>query len=77
MNIIPVFDEKYKTIIKCRFRPDYTEMLDWVNKNTIESAEVKFQYRLGYEEHPRYICVGFENKDDALVFRIKYSEETV
>ena len=67
----PVFDPKYKTVIRCEAGPTYLEMLEWVHKNSSGSVDVKFSIGFGYGVDAVYL--GFEDTDDALIFKIKYS----
>lgn len=64
-----VFDRKYKTIVSVKSKITYVEMLDWVNKNSNGSVDVWFN------DTPDgvIIDVAFEDPDDALIFKIKYS----
>lgn len=64
-----LFDKKYKIIIKYNYGPGYTEMLDWVNKNSKGSVDIKFDS----DVTSRVLYLGFEEIDDALIFKIKYS----
>ena len=64
-----LFDKKYKIIIKYNYGFDYTEMLDWVNKNSKGSVDIKFDSNA--TDHALYLA--FEEIDDALIFKIKYS----
>jgi len=64
-----VFDDRFKTVIRCKSPLGYLEMLDWVNKNSNGSVQTKFVE--GADEVVFYF--GFEDKDDALLFKIKYS----
>ena len=67
--MIALFDEKYKTIIKYNYDPNYTEMLDWVNRNSKGSVDIKFDN----DSSKCALYLGFEEPDDALIFKIKYS----
>jgi len=60
---------KYKTVVTVKSRPEYMEMLEWVNSNSLGSVGVWFN---DSAEGP-IIDVAFEDPDDALVFKIKYS----
>jgi len=68
----PKFDKKYKTIIKVNYGPEfhYTETLDWINRNSRNSVDIAV---VGEGAGPVSIYYAFENSDDALVFKIKYS----
>lgn len=64
-SIVPVFDPKYKTVLYVPPSGAYYEMMSWVNDNTSSrSADVKLV------NHGMY--VAFEDKDDALIFKIKF-----
>lgn len=67
----PEFDPKYKVVVRCDAGPTYLEMLEWVNKNSAGSVDVKFDIGFGYGVEAVYL--GFEDTDDALIFKIKYS----
>lgn len=60
------FDRKYKTIVRVNSRDNYLDMLDWIDSNSKGSVDVK------YASHDK-IDVAFENVNDALIFKIKYS----
>lgn len=64
-----IFDKKYKTIVSVNSTWSYLEMIDWVNTNSHGSVDVWFN------DTPDgvIIDIAFENSDDALVFKIKYS----
>ena len=64
-----VFDKKYTTVVSVRAPFSYLEMLDWVNKNSHGSVDASFN------DTPdgMVIDLAFENQDDALIFKIKYS----
>jgi len=64
-----LFDKKYKIIIEYNYGFDYTEMLGWVNKNSKGSVDIKFDSN----SLKSLLYLGFEELDDALVFKIKYS----
>lgn len=66
-----VFDKKYKTIVNVKSTAAYTEMLDWVDANSHGAVDVWFNapVLLGNV----IIDIAFEDPDDALVFKIKYS----
>lgn len=64
-----MFDERFKTVIKCEYSTDYPEMLFWLDQNTQNLVQVKFDDSYGNES----FYVGFESPDDALVFKIRYS----
>ena len=70
-NTSPEFDPKYKVVVRVECSPKYMEMLEWVNKNTAGNVDVKFD--IGGLCTVRYVYLGFEDTDDALIFKIKYS----
>lgn len=61
-----IFDRKYKTIVRVNSRDNYLEMVDWVDLNSKGSVEVRYA-------SSNKIDVAFENSDDAIIFKIKYS----
>ena len=65
----PVFDSKFKIVIKRTYNPGWVQMLEWVNSNSNGLVEVKFNNGYGSEA----IYIGFVDSDDALFFKIKYS----
>lgn len=64
-----MFDERFKTVIRCEYTTEYPEMLFWLDQNTQNLVQVKFDDSYGKES----FYVGFESPDDALVFKIRYS----
>lgn len=60
----PNFDKKYKIVICCRNDFSLYEKMEWLNHSK-HSVDFKI------EEDNVYFA--FENADDALVFKIKYS----
>jgi hypothetical protein len=52
-------------VLPFKFDEDFTEVLDWVNKNSNGKVAVR-------KSSLREPYIAFENLDDALVFRIKY-----
>ena len=65
----PIFDSKFKIIIKQLYKSDWLQMVEWVNSNSNGLVEVKFNNGYGSEA----IYIGFVDSDDALFFKIKYS----
>lgn len=65
----PVFDSKFKIIIKQLYKSDWLQMVEWVNSNSNGLVEIKFNNGYGSEA----IYIGFVDPDDALFFKIKYS----
>jgi hypothetical protein len=68
LNLMHKFDKKYKTVVRCKSTPEYMSMLEWVNSNSYGAVDVWF-----HDAPVIMIDVAFENIDDALVFKIKYS----
>lgn len=60
------FDKKYKNIVKCEYTDNYLNWIDWINKHSRGSVDIKFK------EEINQILVGFEYLDDALMFKVKY-----
>lgn len=69
----PMFDPKYKTILEVKCKPDYINMLEWVNRNSSGSVDAKFEFGVGTGYGIEKIYLGFEDSGDALIFRIRYS----
>ncbi len=65
----PIFDKKYKVVVKRLYTPGFLDMIEWVNLNSNGLVEVKFNNGYGSEA----IYIGFVDSDDALFFKIKYS----
>lgn len=65
------FHRKYKTVVSVKSTPNYMEMLDWVNSNSNGAVDVWFNAPVLSDNI--MIDVAFEDPDDALVFKIKYS----
>ncbi len=63
------FDKKYKIVVTVKSSPSYMEMMDWVNTHSSGSVDVWFN------DTPSGVLIdmAFENIDDALIFKIKYS----
>jgi DNA polymerase III delta prime subunit len=67
-EIIPVFDKRYQKVIYFQYTDikSYIEIIDWVNKNTKQSVDIKQSSTLNS------FYIAFEDVNDALMFRIKY-----
>ena len=65
------FDRKYKIVVRVKSTPNYMEMLEWVNSNSHGAVDVWFNAPVLSDNI--MIDIAFENSDDALVFKIKYS----
>ena len=57
----PIFDKKYKIIVKCKYTPSHTEMLECV------------KYQGSFVTGLENAYFGFQDSGDALFFKIKYS----
>jgi hypothetical protein len=66
---IPDFDKKYKIIVRCDYTDYFYKQVEWVNSNSNKSVDVKI---VGPDYAIRDIYFGFEDPDDALVFKIKF-----
>jgi hypothetical protein len=66
----PEFDKKYKVVIRCKYDDDYIEKVNWVHKNSKDLVKIQVT---GNSFEMTDIFFAFENQDDALVFKIKYS----
>jgi hypothetical protein len=73
------FKKPYKILMDCDITSRHVETLDWVNRNTKGNVQVKLLKVQLVGEKWAVSPVGFDraffafdNKDDALVFRIKY-----
>ena len=51
---------------------DYCEKIDWLNKNSKGAVSIQYGEDIGPGLDGVYI--GFEDPDDALFFKIKYSK---
>ena len=78
-EVMPMFADRFTTILQCDYDENSIEMLDWINRNSISGVEVKIYppERMYFAQtakiKKRIIYIGFENTDDALFFKIKYS----
>lgn len=76
-----MFDRKYKTVLKFTKTTEYSSMIDWVDKNStglVSIRQVSATLKIdpstgGFLQINSTVYVGFENEDDAIFFRIKYS----
>lgn len=66
----PVFDKKFKTIVKLLCTPKFIEIIDWVDKNS--SGAIDVQFGIGTNNGLDTMYVGFEDEADALIFKIRY-----
>jgi len=74
-----VFADRFTTILQCDYDDTSHEMLDWIDRNSKYGVVVKIvpPERMYFAQtatiKKRIIYIGFENTDDALFFKIKYS----
>lgn len=72
----PNFHERYKIVITCELKPNYFEMIEWVNNISIGLATFAFglttKYKTDVFGKANTIYFAFENEDDATFFKIKY-----
>lgn len=61
----PAFNTKYKTVVACPYEKVDINMLDWLNDSSENRGVAIIAGNLNY-------FIGFENSDDALIFKIKY-----
>lgn len=64
-EVIPTFDKKFKIVLSCNHPDNYAEMLFWVDSHTKGLVSIR-----SHEKSKLYI--GFEDSDDALIFKIKF-----
>lgn len=70
----PVFDKKYKIILECKYDERAYDMLEWVNKFSNGAVDVKNKVKSTEPQTIQLMAYfAFEDLDDALIFRIKYS----
>ena len=67
MSNTPVFDKKYREIIKCP-EDTYYKSMYWIDKHSVKSVSVK---KVQYKNHAD-IYLAFEDPADALIFKIKF-----
>ena len=73
------FDKNYKIILDRPMLHDHVEMIDWINKNSIGKVSIRlysaYKMKQGWVISPvgkSRVFIGFENLDDAIVFKLKY-----
>ena len=65
-----LLNPKCKTVIRCPYKKEkHFEMLDWVNDNSSGLVDVV----IVDWNNDTSVYVGFENEDDSIFFKIKYS----
>jgi len=70
LTVTKLVDSRYRyTTLKIVSITEYYPMLEWIDKNTIGSVDVKI---ISQTAPSMEILIGFENADDALVFKIKF-----
>jgi hypothetical protein len=62
-----VFDKEYKVIIRCPYDETYMDKVTWLNDASVGNVGIKVLLT-----QPPMLVVGFENDNDALIFRIRY-----
>jgi hypothetical protein len=74
------FDGKYKIILDRELLPDHVEMIHWINENSIAGVAIRIYSAYKMEKGwvlssvgKNRVFIAFEDLDDALVFKIKYS----
>jgi len=65
------FKNDYSNIVAVDYTHSYYDILDWINQNSSGQVEVKFENSYGYEK----IYIAFEKEQDALIFKIRFSED--
>lgn len=65
----PLFDARFKIVIEHPRDDGYYQLLEWVNSNSHGSVQMAYEADHGGER----IFIAFEDPDDALFFKIKYS----
>ena len=66
---IPAFDKKYKTVIVIDYTLKYSEMMYWLDNNSKGLVDIK----INHTQNKQAVHIGFENTDDALFFKIRFS----
>lgn len=64
---LPIFDSRYKHILKVSPNNYSYEMLYWLNENSSGKIDVR-----RITDKAEFIYFGFEDESDALIFKIKY-----
>lgn len=67
-NEMPLFDKKFKIVLKCNYDHSYMEKVEWLNSNSKGAVDVKI---LATSLPPK-MFIAFEDDSDALIFKIKY-----
>lgn len=84
VDIGSYLDPRCKIIVPMSKGPNYIEVIEWLNKNSNMLVDVKIlevqRYKNMWIKSEPYIdnsviFIGFENSDDALFFKIKYSTD--
>jgi len=65
---MPIFDKKYKTILRCSVDESYIEKINWLNSRSSGSVDIKILSN----RPPPLMVIGFEDESDALIFKIRY-----
>lgn len=65
----PEFHARYKIILETTNLENYLEALDWLNKHTAYSVDMKI---IGSDSGHLKFYFAFEDDSDALIFKIRY-----
>lgn len=71
-STLPSFDSNFKVILRVKYTDNYFEKLFWLNNNSIGKVEIKILREINSKTEDSEFFFGFENPDDAILFRIKY-----
>jgi len=73
-NGYPVeFDSNFKTIVRHDLNEYFPEIVDWIDKNSSGRVSIKCDTK-DKKNRLETLYIGFENSDDALVFKIRFSK---
>lgn len=64
------FDRKYKTVLEIEIghESSYLDIVYWLDQNTKGQVEIKHEFG------SKTMALGFENSDDALMFKLRFSK---
>lgn len=62
------FDDRFTDIVSYKYDESYPEILDWVDKNSKGSVDIK----ISEDSESKTILLGFDNMDDSLLFKIRF-----
>jgi hypothetical protein len=81
-KVKPMFGEKFTTVLEYPYDDRHYEIMEWVDKNSTHGVEIQVHPPEFEPSEPWYapagiqkrtVYIGFENMEDALFFKIKYS----